>query len=602
MKKIRLYIGLGILVAAMASCKKDFLNRLPQTEVTEETFFNTPQDLETYTNTLYAQRQYGTDDINSDNISSYSGGGEVDALVRGSVSPTNAGGWNKSEWGKLRRINFMLDNVHKTQGDAAAIKHYIGIARFFRAWFYIGKLARYSDVPWYNTTLATDNEDLYKARDPRALVADSILNDLTYAVANIKPDEGNRTRVSKWTALALLTRFGLYEGTYRKYHAELNLANDHTRFLEKAVAAATELMASGRFTVHNTGAGAADYRALFASASLSGNKEVIMWADFQQALGLGNNTHTVLGWTWSLSNSLAQTYLMKDGTPFTSQPGYDKKPFTAMFDNRDPRLAETIAPPGFSPNQDGKPYIAKPNLGGLDQVKFYPRNPAQRQGWELNYSGLPIFRYAEVLLAYAEAKTELGTITQDDLSKTIGLLRTRVQMPALNAAAANAQPDNVLAAQYPAVAGANKGLLLEIRRERRVELACEGLRYDDLMRWKAGLRLQDAQGGMYVPALGALDVSGDGNPDIAILASPKDESPIAGLPEDVKKGLSKFYLKDENGKDNNFYLQNGTSGNILFTRDRDQPRVFVEPKYYYRPVPQDEMILNKNLKQIFGWE
>ena len=601
MKKISFYIGLGMLAAATVSCKKEFLDRFPKTEVTQETFFNTPQDLETYTNTLYGQLQYGTDDINSDNISSYSGGGEVDALVRGSVTPNNTGGWSKDEWAKLRRINFMLDNVHKTTGDATAIKHYIGIARFFRAWFYMGKMARYSDVPWYNTALSTDNEQLYKGRDPRAQIADSILNDLTFAVENIKPDEGNRTRVSKWVALALMTRFGLYEGTYRKYHGELNLAGDHTRFLEKAVWAADELMKSGRFVIHNTGAGAADYRTLFSSSSLAGNKEMIQWADHQQSLGVGNNTHVVLGWTWSLSNSLAATYLMKDGTPFTAQPDYDKKGFIDMFANRDPRLAETVAPPGFSPNQDGKPYIAKPNLGGLDQVKFYPRNPAQRQGWVANYTGLPVFRYAEVLLAYAEAKAELGTITQADLGKTITLLRARVQMPALDAAAANANPDNVLALEYPAVTGPNKGLLLEIRRERRVELACEGLRYDDLMRWKAGMRLQDAQGGMYVAALGAMDVTGDGKPDIAILASPKDESPIAGLPEDVKKGLSKFYLKDENGKDNNFYLQNGTSGKILFTRDRDQPRVFQEPKYYYRPVPQDQLILNSQLKQIFGW-
>lgn len=601
MKKIRFYIGLGILAAATASCKKNFLERFPQTEVTQETFFNTPQDLETYTNTLYGQLQYSYDDINSDNISSYSGGGEVDALVRGSVTPNNAGGWGKDEWAKLRRINFMLDNVQKTQGDAVAIKHFIGIARFFRAWFYMTKMARYSDVPWYNTALATNNEDLYKARDPRKVIADSILNDLTFAVENIKPDEGNRTRVSKWTALALMTRFGLNEGTYRKYHDELNLAADHTRFLEKAVWAADELMKSGRFSIHNTGAGAADYRALFASATLSGNKEMIMWADFQQSLGIGNNTHTVLGWTWSLSNSLASTYLMKDGTPFTAQPDFDKKGFVDMFLNRDPRLTETIAAPGFSPNLDGKPYIAKPNLGGLDQLKYFPRNPSQRQGWGLNYSGLPVFRFAEVLLAYAEAKAELGTITQADLTKSVNLLRSRVQMPALDAAAANAQPDQVLALQYPAVTGANKGLLLEIRRERRVEMACEGLRYDDLMRWKAGLRLQDAQGGMYVPALGAIDVTGDGKPDIAILASPKDESPIAALPDDVKKDLSKFYLKDENGKDNNFYLRNGTSGNILFTRDRDQPRVFAEPKYYYRPVPQDQVILNPQLKQIFGW-
>lgn len=607
MKKIKLYIYFGMLTAATVtvSCKKDFLDRFPQTEITKEVFFNNPQDLETYSNGFYNQVQAGWDDINSDNISSYSNAGEVDVLVRGTIDQTNVAtwrGWDKDSWGNLRKINFMLDNVGKTQGDPVAIKHYIGIARYFRAQFYMDKMARYSDVPWYNTALATTDETIYKARDPRALIADSILNDLTYAVENIKPDEGNRTRVSKWTALALMARFGLLEGTWRKYHAELNLTGDYKRFLEKAVWAADQIMTSGRFAVHNTGKGGEDYRALFCSLTLAGNKEMIQWVDYQQTLGIGNNTHVTMGWTWSLSHSLALTYLMKDGTPFTAQPGYATKNFIDIFTNRDPRMAETISPPGFSPNLDGKPYIAKPNLGGYDQLKFYPRNPSQRQGWELNYSGLPAFRLGEVLLTYAEAKAELETITQADLDKTINLLRTRVLMPAMNMTAANALPDNELALQFPDVAGSNKGLILEIRRERRVEMACEGRRYADLMRWKAGKRLQDQQGGMYVPALGALDVSGDGNPDIAILASPNDESPIAGLPEDVKKNISKFYLKDASGKDNNFYLKNGTSGNILFTRDRDQPRTFIEPKYYYRPIPQDQLILNTKLKQIFGWE
>ena len=605
MKKIQRFIYISMFAATAISCKKEFLDRFPQSDVTKETFFNTPQDLETYSNTFYEYLGYGWDDINSDNISSYSGSGEVDVLVRGSINQSNVdswGGWDRGAWAPLRRINYMLDNVGKTTGDAAAVRHYIGIARFFRAQFYMNKLERYSDVPWYNTALATNDESLYKARDPRTLVADSILNDLNYAVENIKPDEGNRTRVSKWSALALLARFGLREGTWRKYHAELNLSGDYTRFLERSVWAAEQLMASGRFSVHNTGKGGEDYRALFVSTTLSGNKEAIQWMDFQQSLGVGNNTHVVLGWTWSLSHSLASTYLMKDGTPFTAQPGYATKDFVNIFVNRDPRMAETIAPPGFSPNLDGKPYIAKPNLGGYDQVKFFPRNPSQRQGWVANFSALPVYRYAEALLNYAEAKAELGNITQDDIDKTINLLRSRVQMPALSIAAANAQPDAMLADQYPNVTGAMKGLLLEIRRERRVELACEGLRYPDLMRWKAGKRLEDAQAGMYVPGLGALDVTGDGVQDIAILASPKDESPIAGLPDDIKKNLSKFYLKDENGKDNNFYLKNGTSGNIHFIRDRDQPRVFVEPKYYYRPIPQEQLLLNKNLKQIFGWE
>ena len=121
------------------------------------------------------------------------------------------------------------------------------------------------------------------------------------------------------------------------------------------------------------------------------------------------------------------------------------------------------------------------------------------------------------------------------------------------------------------------------------------------MRWKSGNLFQDSQQGMYVPALGAMDVTGDGKPDIAILPNPDDESSIASIPAEERAKLSKFYLKDKAGKDQNFYLSNGNSGFIAFTRDRDQPRNFISPKYYYRPIPVGEVVANPQLKQVFGW-
>jgi starch-binding outer membrane protein, SusD/RagB family len=597
MKIYKYIFGLMLMAALFTACNKDFLQRVPQTQITANAFFNTPQDLQTYSNGFYSQLPVSYDDLNSDNISSFSGGGYVDNLVRGSINPSNVGGWD--DWGNLRSINFMLDNAGKAQGDTASIKHYIGIAHFFRALFYINKVKDYSDVPWYSHAQPAGDSSLYKPADPRSMVTDSILADLQYAVDHIKPAMGDGTRVNEWSALQLMARFCLYEGTYRKYHAEINLSNDYERFLQKAVWAAQQIMQSGNFSI--TGSGAAGYRALFTSASLSGNKEIIQWANYNQALGVGNNTHTVLGWEWSLSRSLEQSYLMTDGTTFTSHSGYDTLPYTIVFANRDPRMAETIVYPGYAPNNDGKPYVPKPNLGGYDQLKFYPRDPAQRQGWVQDYTALPIYRYAETLLIYAEAKAELGTITQADVDATINLLRDRVQMPHLNIATANANIDARLASYYPNVSGPDAGIILEIRRERRVELACEGFRHDDLMRWYAGKRFQDAQEGMYVPKLGGLDMTGDGVPDIAILASPNDESPIANLPPDVKNNLSKFYLKDASGVNNNFYLTNGMSGFIAFTVNRDQPRVFIEPKYYYMPIPLTQLVLNTNLKQPYGW-
>lgn len=593
MKNKWLLLSLTILGVTAASCNKDFLQRNPQTEISPDAFFNTPSDLNTYVNGFYdKQLSSPTDDANSDNISSYTGS-EMDKLVHNGITTSTIGGWD--DWDQLRRVNFMLDNVYKTQGDAAEIAHYVGVARYFRAKFYFAKIATYSDVPWYGNALSDADAAMYKARDPRAMVADSVLDDLQYAVDHLKAKDGTgNTRVNKYAALTLMSRFCLFEGTFRKYHEELNLQGSAARFLEKAVWAAQQVMDSKQFSVYTTGNGAEAYRALFVSTSLANNPEIIQWRDAQPALGIGNNTHAVLGWVWSLSQSLMNSYLMKDGTPFTAIAGYDKIGFVNSFTNRDPRLAETVAYPGFSATQDNVLYVAKPNLGGYDQLKFFPRDPALRQGWDLDFTALPVYRFGEVLLNYAEAKAELGTITQSDINLTINKLRNRVQMPDMNMATANATIDPVLAAAYTNVSGANKGVILEIRRERRVELACEGLRANDVNRWKAGNLLKESPKGMYVPALGAIDMTGDNVPDIAILPSAKDTAAIDGIPWSVKKNMARFYLNE------NFYLENGTSGHIMFAADRNG-RTFTEPKFYYRPIPLDQTVLNDKLKQIFGW-
>jgi len=160
-------------------------------------------------------------------------------------------------------------------------------------------------------------------------------------------------------------------------------------------------------------------------------------------------------------------------------------------------------------------------------------------------------------------------------------------MPSLNMAAANSAPDAYLSAKYPAVSGAaNWGVLLEIRRERRVELACEGFRFDDLYRWKAG----------DVPALGALDVTGDGQPDIAMLQN-GDESPLSALPANVRDALTKYNINT-----GSFYLQHGTFGRVMFNDDRtDRPRSFDESKHYHFPIPLEQTVLNPNLRQPAGW-
>ncbi len=583
---------IGLAVLSLTTSCDDFLDRAPLTDITEKKFFNTSSDLETYTNGFYDWIGASTDDIGTDNISIYTGGSTTDQMMTGAISSTNIGGW--SDWGNLRSINFFLDNAGRASGNAEDNAHYVGIAKFFRAQFYAGKVKHYSNVPWYSTALAVDDSLLYKTQDSRKMVMDSVLNDLQYAVDHIKTAIGKRTRISRWAALALMGRICLYEGTFRKYHSEVGLEKDYTRFLEKAVWASEEIMKSNQFALY--GHSAKDYGDMFCAENLDNNPEIILQQACDKDLGVGNNTHSVMGWQWSLSRSLMESYLTKDGKPFTSVPGYDKESFVEAFQNRDPRMRETIVYPGFKQSPtDSTAYRPKISFGGYDQLKFYPKDPELRQGWGLDFTSLPIFRYAEVLLIYAEAKAELGTLTQSDLDKSVNLIRKRVGMPALNMAVANAHPDPALKKQYPNVQGSNTGVILEIRRERRVEMACEGLRWDDIQRWAVGDLFAVDNQGLYISHLGAIDMTGDGKADIALLASPADDKTIAD------QSLTRYYLKKADGADDGFYLTEGTKGHIAFTAFQKNPRSFKSPQYYYWPIPEKQISLNGNLKQQFGW-
>lgn len=581
-----------VVVLALTSCQKDFLDRFPQTNVTENSTFKTPADLETYTNGFYGMIGPNYSDGFTDNIAGMSGSSTTDAMVRGNLTIANAGGWGG--WDNVRRINFMLQRVGNTTGDQALINHYVGIARFFRANLYYNMVMTYGDVPWYNQVIKDTDEDLLmKKQDSRTLVVDSIMADLEYAVAHIKPG-GTNTRVTKWVALTLLSRIALYEGTYRKYHTYLNLEETAHKFLERSASASKQVMDQGGFSITNTGKQGEDYRNLFVSKDLSANKEIIYLWKNGEADGVANNTHTVFDYQWALSKDLMEEFLMKDGSRFTSLPDYDKKQVTEIFKNRDPRLAENIMEPGFKTNPDVNiPYVLKPSYGGYLQIKFYPRDPNQRKGWNLNYTDLPIMRYAEVLLNYAEAQAELGKITQGDMDLTIGALRSRVGMPALKLADAQSNIDPIMASKYSNVKHANKGIVLEIRRERRIELASEGFRFNDLNRWYVGELFATNPKGIYVPGFGALDVTGDGEPDLVILEKQADK---ASLPEKYK-ALPGYYVSE-----NNIYLSNGSSGHIVFFKDKNQPRQWVEgPKYYYRPIPIGQTVLNPNLIQPLGW-
>lgn len=596
MKKYILYL---CAVMVLASCNDDFLDKYPQTSVAPEEFFKTEEDLELYVNGLLTMAGPGNylADQSSDNNAT-TGAVEIKNIMTGTPSSqTITGGWN---WGTLRNINYFLDNYTKAAGSEEGIAHYVGLARYYRAVFYFDMVKRYSDVPWYETTLNPGDEDLYKPRDSREMVMSKVMEDLDYAMANVRESVPIGTP-DLWAVKAFTARVALYEGTYRKYHNELGLEGSSAEWLEKAKTVSTEIINSGLFSIYNSGNPESDYGSLFASQNLLGNPEIILANIYDVNKDRGANVNTVIfgDYEQSPSKDLVKSYLMRDGSRFTDTDDFDKKGFVEEFQDRDPRLSQTIVYPGWVREPEPVPYIQSlnKNFTGYHQLKGYVNSI---DNVEISSDDFPVYRFAETLLIYAEAKAELNELSQGDLDMSVNVLRLRAGMPNLDMASANANPDSFLSSKYPSVSGANQGVLLEIRRERRVEMALEGYRYDDLMRWSAGKLLENIPEGMYFPGLGKYDMTGDGIEDV-ILIDKDSVIPVGDEKESNSLGISLIYYKagtiDENV---DVFLSGGVNGGNMVTET--SVRNFVEPKYYYRPVPIQQITLNPNLTQIFGWD
>lgn len=586
-----------LLLCWISACKKGFLDRYPQTAIVPGVFFNSEEDLALYINGLISlpDRSSYLNDQSTDNAAT-TAAVEVKNMMTGSPSSqTIRAGWS---WTRLRDINYFLENYDRAKVSSEIKNHYAGLARYYRAIFYAGMVNRYSDVPWYDKTLNPTDPDLKMAQSPRAEVITKVMEDLDFAVKNVRADVPSGTP-GKWAVTLMQAKIALHEGTYRKYHDELNLKNTANDFLKVAETAALAIMNSGKYSIHNTGKPFDDYATLFESLDLSSNKEVILFRGFDQGKSVVQNVNSVVfgDYEQSPSRDLLQTYLMKDGKRFTDMPNYSTYGFVQEFKDRDPRLSQTYIYPEWKRMPGSTTYVQRlnKNFTGYHQRKGFVNSVDQNI---YNSIDFPVHRYAEVLLILAEAKAELGTLTQQDLDKTVNLIRKRVDIPALDLLMANANPDSKLVKDFPNVKGANVGVILEIRRERRVELAFENSRYDDLMRWAAGKLLERIPEGLYFPSVGNYDLTGDGIPDIKLI--PEGQT----IPDNREKnslGVALVYYSI--GKFDGtagVYLSNGAQGGSMVTDVKK--RNFIEPMYYYRPIPETQMILNPNLKQPFGWK
>lgn len=578
MKKIIIILILAVL---FSGCNDDFLDRSPLSEISPENSFNTAADLELYTNSFYNDLPGFSGIIENDNLSdNVLFNGVPNEQTGNRLIPAEAGssGWS---WGDLRKINIFFENYERCT-DEVAKKEYSGVAYFFRALFYYNKLKRFGDVPWYDVVIGSADTDLLlKPRDSRVLITQNIIADLDRAIENLNTDQSS-DRVNRWTALALKSRVCLFEGTFRKYHG----GQGADELLNLAQLSAKRVIDESPYSIYSTGNTNTDYRDLFASNNAIEN-EIMLTRRYSLDLDVINSinyyftspTQSDVG----LTKSIVDTYLLDSGLPFTSQSGYETFDFIQESQNRDARMAQTIRTPGYT--RIGETSSVLPDfsasISGYQIAKYV--NDVTQDGFQAGYQDIPIFRYAEVLLNFAEAKAELGTLTQADLDTSIGLLRSRVGMPGLNLANANANPDPVVQSRYSNVTGSNLGVILEIRRERRVELVLEGFRYDDLMRWERGKLLEEYFNGVYFPGLGQYDLDGNGSFDLELFQG----SPVFSTPQTLEIGGV-------------ITLSNGANGNLVPFADRTKS--FDESRDYLYPIPSGDIQLNPNLVQNPNWD
>lgn len=580
MKHTIINVILFLAAIACVSCE-DMLDFQPKDRLSPDTYFRTETDCELWTNNYYtvfpsAEGVYSEPfdvivrDVLADEISG----------VRKPM-PTD-GNW---KWTKLREMNFFLSRSSQIEEESVRLR-YEGLTRFFRAYFYFEKVKRYGDVPWVDKPLSSDDKELYKGRDSREFVMEKVMEDIDFAIANL-PEKQDVYHVTRWTARALKSRIALFEGTFRKYHG----IDGYEKYLQECVTA-SEPFLNGPYNIYTTGS--TPYQDLFTSQNAIGTEIILARAYTSAISGMthdvnGHLTGATMGRPGMTRNAV-NMYLMRDGSRYTDQPGYATKTFVDECKNRDLRMAQTIRTPKYKRiggNKELAPDLSR-STTGYQLIKYLTEEKYDANKASTN--DMPLFRLAEVLLNYAEAKAELGTLKQDDLNKTIKPLRSRAGLPELDMEEANANPDPYLSSPetgYANVAGANKGVILEIRRERTLETPMEGLRYWDIMRWKEGKRFEKPIEGLYFAGTGEYDLDGNGTVDVYIY----DSETAPGNKADV------LYLKL--GTD--IVLSEKTSGNLL--AHSTTPRIWNEGRDYLYPIPTDDRVLTQGaISQNPGWD
>lgn len=560
MKKLKI-LSIIFLAIAASGCKK-FLDLKPQSDISDESYWQSANDYRLAANWFY---QYSLEDPHftgpymNDNNSDIAFGIEINTISSGKyVAPEQDVNWDNS-YIAIRNANKLIE-----QGTVSAIKNdikpFLGEGYFFRAYDYFRLLSLFGGVPIIDKVLQPSDPLVFSARASREEVVTFILADLNNAIANLPVKAGaEKGRICKEAAQAFKARVCLFEGTWRKFHA----AGEEKALLDEAIAESKNVINSNAYSLNKL-RGDSSYRLMFIDNYSMDNPETIVSKKYRTNINVNGWAYSVSWGNLNPTKAAADMYLSKDGLPIDKSPlfkGYDSA--RTEFRNRDPRMAQSLILPAIKvvrPQYD----TYRPQWPGVDNnrnvnsgymlYKFISQMPTPGDGggaFDWN-----VIRYGEVLAIYAEATYErTGSISDADLDKSLNLLRDRVNMPHLTNALVNANGLN---------------MQTEIRRERTVELAFEGFRWDDLRRWKIAETILPKS---------VLSVKVTGS-----------EWSKQVLTLDGSTYNSYFYNTPATQLENGFkVLQPGSQ------------RAFNVNKNYLLPIPTKQLSLNTKIKQNPGW-
>ena len=541
MKKILYIIGSVCLVAALSGCNK-FLDRPTKTAMDDSNYWTSSDNVGLFVNGAYSNYFAGYSSGWTQTWGVGSRGQEVSddwsqpAQQRNFTASLPADNWYRAEsqtgywivescgnawnfayirkWNMLIvRLDQMKENNILSEED---YNHWMGVARFFRAWEYTRLVTSFGDVPYYDHPVATnDFDDQYKARDSRIDVMSHCLEDFEFAVENIKAAGSGENTVNKYVAAAVAANCMLYEGTWYTYHANdeamkksesiktvnISVSEAAKKFLQAAVKFGDVVVNSGKYACD------VDFRTMFGAESPVGHEALIYRyynANFIKHCyasyccpGDGEQT------TAPAPNRAAiEAWLCNDGeAPANSTvEGKDSWRIQDLIKTRDPRFEASFWHEPISGE-----------CGGLALTKFVDRigptympqgkdRPAKYDS-NTNTNGFPCVRYSALLLDWIEAKAELAAnyggaeVTQKEIDQSINEIRNRpLDEEAISYGVKKTTPMNLLTlkddpertnAMYNQTVGGicKTPLLWEIRRERRMELFGECKRTLDIRRW-----------------------------------------------------------------------------------------------------------------------